>query len=97
MKFNNCNYEPFAEFSYFLDNSNDAMIIRMELEDMYEYEQMFELCKQADDNDQTVIFKDNSGTVETSRQILFDLIRNVWDIAYNYGYEANIQDNEIPA
>lgn len=75
-------------FKKYLDNSQDCNTIKLELENSYPLEDLWDLAKQADYSDLRILQQQGLRieNVETNRKLLFDLIREVWDIAYSHGY-----------
>lgn len=72
----------------YLDNSADSDTIVLAMSESYNFEEMANLAIEADYNDMRILQQQGLTVtrVETSRQILADLIREVWDAAYNHGY-----------
>lgn len=72
----------------YLDNSADSDTIVLSVSQSYNFEEMANLAIEADYNDMRILQQQGLTVtrVETSRQILADLIREVWDTAYNHGY-----------
>lgn len=90
------------EFIRYFDHSADSETIYFELNDSYEFEECFAIMEEADTQDLRDLQNRgwNISNVETGRQTLFDLIREVWDKAYSYGYhngqtEAGLTLEEI--
>lgn len=72
-----------------LGNSQDANAIALAIEPLYAFEQCFEMVDMIDHQDADILARRSLShpfTVETSRQMLFDLIREVWDAGYSHGY-----------
>lgn len=86
-------------FKKYLDNSQDYDTIKLELENSYNFEQCFEVMDMVDHQDADTLARNHALSypfiVETNRQMLFDLIREVWDIAYSHGYHDAQADEGI--
>lgn len=81
----------------YLDNSPDCDTIILELQDSYELEQLYKLADLADYNDNCLMFSTGLPFKETNEHVqwIFSLIRNVWDIAYNHGYQDAQADSGL--
>lgn len=82
-------------FKNYLDNSKDSETLTLELQNLPELELMYEIACNVDFDDTMLLSKTSSDFVEVeeTRQTLFNLVRNVWDIAYSYG----LQDGQAEA
>lgn len=87
------------EFEKYLGNSQDCETLYLALGDKYEFEQCYETMHDMDLQDADVLVKHGTlsypFTVETSRQMLFDFIREVWDAAYNHGYHDGAAESGV--
>ena len=84
-------------FKKYLDNAHDGDTIYLELQDSYEFEECYAIMEQIDDNDLRLLQRKGVPVmqVETSRQMLFDLIREVWDTAYSYGFRDHEEETTL--
>lgn len=91
-------------FDYYLDNSADCDTIKYEVMPIYEFGEMLELAKFVDEHDEEILKASKSisqnAQVHTNRAMLFDFIRELWDIAYSYGFndgqvDAGLTLNEL--
>lgn len=69
-----------SDFEYYLDGSDDAATIELEIGSLPCFERLW---GDAQWNDAEAGFTDED--IYTSSRDLFSLIREVWDIAYSYG------------
>lgn len=78
------------KFDYYLDNSADCDTIKYEVRFIYEFGELLDLVELVDSQEETIlkvkgiIAKD--AQVHSNRAMLFDFIRELWDIAYNHGF-----------
>lgn len=82
-------------FKKYLDNSQDADALILELQDNPRFWSIYQMMEEADANDTKVLnrlFETLNSDIECeectqSRADFFTLIREVWDIAYSYGFK----------
>lgn len=88
------NYAAESIFRKYLDNSADYATLEVEIAPLQSFQDLFEMMQEADAKDTACIQELMSPSEYTatfpdglnvSRAELFELIRNVWDIAYSYG------------
>lgn len=92
-------------FIKFFDNSPDAETISLEVSPLESFQNLFEMMQETDSHDSYILLQlvqlqhgnpDELEPIEESQQTLFDLIRNVWDIAYSHGYHDAQADDGKP-
>lgn len=85
-------------------NSVDASTLELEIAPLVSFQTLYEMMQEVDSNDSQVLAKlvqlqhgdtDKLEPIEESQRTLFDLIRNVWDIAYSYGAHDALADSNV--
>lgn len=77
------------EFKDYLDGSEDAAALLLEVEGRADYERLLADARWLDDNAHLWC----NTSEEAAQKDLFSLIRHVWDTAYTYGETETLREN----